>query len=74
MGHQLRESNELALVRLVSARDERDAVHACRRGPMLAEQLEAREIDEHVREQVRPLDQHARELRHDLAGLLDAWR
>ena len=41
---------------------------------MLAEQLEAGQIDEHVLEQIRALEQHARELGHDLAGALDPGR
>ena len=41
---------------------------------VLAEQLEAGQVDEHVREQVGAVEQHARELRHDLAGALDPRR
>ncbi len=41
---------------------------------MLADQVEAGEIDEHVREQIGALEQEAGQARHDLAGALDARR
>ena len=56
------------------ASDERDRVHARRGAGVLAEQLEAGQVDQYVREQVRAVEEDARELRHDLARALDAWR
>ena len=74
LGHQRRELQELVFPRRVRPTDERDGIATCRRGAVFAEELETGQIDEDVREQVRTFEEHARELRHDLAGFLGARR
>jgi len=69
--HQTGKLHELLLARAVGLSHERDRIHARGRGRVLAQQLEPGEVDEHMGEKIRALEQHSRELRYDLARLLD---
>jgi hypothetical protein len=62
---------QLLLASVVGAPDERYRIHAGRSTCMLAEQLEPREVDQDVGEQVGAIEKDAGELRHHLAGALD---
>jgi hypothetical protein len=51
--------------------DDGDTVHTCSRRRVFTKELEAGEVDEHVREQVGTLEEDAGKLRHDFAGAFD---
>lgn len=52
--------------------DDGNAVHTRSRSRVFTEELEAGQVDEHVREQVGTLEENAGKLRHNFTGALDA--